>query len=205
MFSKSECHEYTCLSCFESMSIGMYFLDWWVKKDGLCLQCRSQMMPKWIQYEKQGIKIESVYPYDGLGRDLLLNFKDGHDQWLKDVFLNPVFLKFHIKYWGYTIVVVPGSKRPYQPNVKLLNDICLPVVDDVFEKIRPYKQSERKGYERHGVYGVIALKNVASIQNKRVLLFDDLCTSGHTLRACYELIVKEVSQIKVFTLFYHEL
>ncbi|HLV49652.1 MAG TPA: hypothetical protein VKY25_01850 [Erysipelothrix sp.] len=163
------------------------------------------MMPKWIQYEKQGIKIDSVYPYDGLGRDLLLNFKDGRDQWLKDVFLNPVFLKFHIKYWGYTIVVVPGSKRPYQPNVNLLSDIYLPVVDDIFEKTRPYKQSERKGYERKGIYDVIALKNIASIQNKRVLLFDDLCTSGHTLRACYELIVKEVSQIKVFTLFYHEL
>lgn len=205
MFRKSEYHEYTCLSCFESMSIGMYFLDWWVKKDGLCHQCRSQMMPKWIQYEKQGIKIESVYPYDGLGRDLLLNFKDSHDRWLKDVFLNPIFLKFHLKFWDYTIVVAPGSKRPYQPNVKLLNDIYLPVVDDVFEKIRPYKQSERKGYERHGVYDVIALKNIASIQHKKVLLFDDLCTSGHTLRACYELIVKEVSQIKVFTLFYHEL
>lgn len=205
MFGKFEQHEYTCLSCFESMSIGMYFLEWWIKKDGLCNVCRSKMMPKWHQYKKQGIKIESIYQYDGLGRDLLLNFKDSQDRWLNNVFLNPVFLKFHLKFWGYTIVVIPGSKRIYQPNIEILKDVYLQVVDDVFVKIRPYKQSERKGHERSGIHDVIALKNVDVIRNRKVLLFDDLCTSGHTLRACYELIVKEVSQIKVFTLFYHEL
>lgn len=181
----------------------MYFINWWIKPDGLCLKCRQLMLPKWVVYKKLEMSITSLYRYDGLGRDLLLSFKDSKDIWLKDVFLNPVYLRFLVMYYGYTIVLCPSTEvsRGYRPNLKLVEDLGMNIVPDVFEKLMPYKQSEMSLDMRKDVGLYIGLKNVDAIRGKKVLLFDDVCTSGHTLRACYELIVGEVSQIKVFALF----
>ena len=205
MFELFRSDEPTCLSCFEPISVGTYFFEWWFKEDGLCTKCRFQMLPKWVKHRKLGLDIESIYRYEGLARSLILNFKDSEDKWLRQAFLNPCYLKFHLKYWGYVIVLAPSSQenRSYRPNKELVKDLKLEVIDDVFVKLKSYKQSEMSLKQRADVKDVIALKNVHQIRNKKVLIFDDICTTGNTLKACHDLISCEVSQIRLFTLFYH--
>lgn len=168
------------------------------------------MKGKWCEFEKLGMKVTSLYTYDGFSRDVLLKLKDGHDQWLNEVFLSPFLLKFYLKYRSHVIVYVPShtsvtKERGYIPNREILSTQNLTVYDDVFIKKQAYKQSTMHRDVRDNVHSVIELQNTQRIKNKKVLLFDDLCTTGNSLKACFDLIEPFCLSIEVFALFHHEM
>ena len=168
------------------------------------------MNGKWTQFDKLGMRINSLYFYEGFSRSQLLQFKDGQDRWLSDVFLTPFLSRFYFKYFRYTLVYVPSSQemnelRGYTPNELLLQSQRLPFLTDVFYKKYNYKQSTMHQSTRDNIKDVIVLKDIQKIKGKRILLFDDLCTTGNTLKACYDLIKEHAKDTQVFALFHHEI
>ncbi|NLW15123.1 MAG: ComF family protein [Erysipelothrix sp.] len=165
---------------------------------------------KWLQLNRLDMKISTVYKYDGFSRECLLRFKDGNDRWLLNIFLSPYLLQFYFKFYKYTIVAVPShisasERRGYIPTHELCRSLKLPLECDVLMKKHPYKQSTMHRSVRENIKDVIMLNDIDKIRGKHILLFDDLVTTGHTLRACYELLEPYVLSIQVFALFHHDI
>ncbi len=168
------------------------------------------MKGDWTIIKRLDLEIHSIYTYEDFARDQLLKFKDHKDKWLSELFLKPHLTCFYVNFFRCVIVYVPSSKdktkeRGYTPNKLILKTQILRVIDDVFEKKIHHKQSEMNRSQRHKIKDVIILKDPEAIKHKHVLLFDDLCTTGHSLKACYDLLKPYAKSIKVLALFHHEI
>lgn len=148
----------------------------------------------------------TFYPYKDFGRGLLLQYKDGKDRWLAPIFLTPYALFLKLRYRSYVFIGAPSSPemiqmRGYYPVYEMLKAIDLRVEQHAFKKTENVKQSLQGGEIRKNIKDYIVLNDIELIRNKRVVLFDDLVTTGSTLRACYDLLTPHVDKLAVIALF----
>ena len=132
-------------------------------------------------------------------------FKGLYDYELKDIFLEYFKDDLEFKYLGYTLTYAPSSKeddtkRGYNHVEEIFS--CLPNKKvKLFIKKDNYKQSDIKYKDRNKIIDHIALikENLKGI--KRVLIVDDVLTSGSTLKACASLLYKEgIKDIQFLTI-----
>ena len=76
-------------------------------------------------------------------------------------------------------------------------------VCDCLMKSSNYKQSLHRGKTRAQIKTVMKLKPAFEIPTKPILLFDDVCTSGSTLLAAYDLLHSYNNQISAQVLCVH--
>ena len=67
------------------------------------------------------------------------------------------------------------------------------VFNGLYKKV-DYKQSDQSYTQRAGIRDVIGLRGGAFLKNRKILLLDDVMTSGETIKTCLELIEKEKPQ-----------
>ena len=95
------------------------------------------------------------------------------------------------RYKDYLIVVAPSASkanvvRGFAPNQAIAMTIHSHVFNGLYKKV-DYKQ-------RAGIRDVIGLRGGAFLKNRKILLLDDVMTSGETIKTCLELIEKEKPQ-----------
>ena len=157
--------------------------------DGLfiCIGCRSRRSPlRWL---------DAWGPYHGTLERVLHAFKfEGHD------FLSRPLAELLARRWqerresgAYVIVPVPMHpkglrERGYNQSARLASDLGglldLPVKTRALSKVRPTRTQStlpRKD-RRDNVRGAFAASS--SLEGVSVLLVDDICTTGETIRAC---------------------
>ena len=157
---------------------------------------------------RMDMDIKSFYEYKDFARTLILQFKDSKDKWLAPIFLYPFKLYLRIRYYHYDVVYVPSSKeqqelRGYVPNELILESVFSNYIKDAFTKEDGYKQSLLSRELRVNVRKSIKRNKEVLLQNKKVLLFDDIVTTGNSLKACYDLLIQENKEVKVVVLFMH--
>lgn len=123
--------------------------------------------------------------------------------------MTPFIFKFYLMFYGYKIVYVPSSKsiteiRTYIPNRELLKHLHFTVLDNVLIKKGTYKQSSMPSADKDKIKEHLFLLDKKIIENEKVLIFDDLCTTGNTLKAAYDLIKPHAKCVRLFTLFHHQ-
>jgi predicted amidophosphoribosyltransferase len=156
----------------------------------LCVTC----LKEFAVVERSGIifsyPIMIVYQYNAFFRKLLYQYKGLYDVALKDAFLDVFKEGFKKKYQEYLVVIAPSSEndtlvRGFNPNLEIVKTFSNSIFSGLYKQVE-YKQTNQK--DRSRVKEVIAIQDGDSIRHQKILLFDDVITSGYTLHACIRIL-----------------
>ena len=193
-----------CKICFDSFKpkslrtiTSMYY--------PICTNCYKKMKPKFYHHKINNVKVLSIYDYDDEMKSLIYILKGCYDIELSKAFLR-YFAKFlHFLYLGYYMIPIPSNevddkKREFNHVVEIFKDLNLPMLKIMY-KNKPYKQSDYKAKDRHKISKVLELSDIEIIKNKKILLVDDIFTTGSTLKAAIDLVRKgKPRKIKAITI-----
>lgn len=165
----------------------------------ICHRCYQQFEWQHAWFKIDLYDGESLFLYGDFFQARLRQYKTFYD-----LELAPTFLHYHryylkMKYHGYTIIPAPShvdmiALRGFQHLHEMAKIIGLPI-QDLFSKTTAVKQSQRSLKERPMILQHLTLMPNAKIP-KKVLLFDDVVTTGSTLRAMLHPL-KHVPNIKI--------
>lgn len=160
----------------------------------MCPKCASLFKPIFKKFQYDGCRGVALYRYDETIRTYLYQFKGCFDYELYPVFLYPLTNYLRFKYRNYVIVPIPSfieddEKRGFN-HVEMIFSMLNLEFKRVLIKTEHHKQAECNKYERKEIYKYMKVKENVSLTNEKVLLVDDVCTSGSTLRSAIKLIKK---------------
>ena len=146
----------------------------------------------------------SIFKYEGMVRKLILNYKFNEKSYMYMTFVN-LLLKDkkifeNIKNYD-TIIPVPISKkrqkeRGYNQCELIAKEIakkikleyrnnCLIKTKNIIEQNKLNKEEREKN-----IIGVYNLENGQLLENKKILLIDDIYTTGSTVNECSKILRK---------------
>ncbi|MFA6796563.1 MAG: phosphoribosyltransferase family protein [Bacilli bacterium] len=152
-----------------------------------------------------GCKITSLARYKPPLSKLLIQYKENYDVELKSVFLSYYKSYLKIKFSGYSIVLVPSSlkkikMREFDHLEMIFKELGLPILK-VLSKKDGKEQKKNSASERKKVYQAINIHGGEVVSNKKILLVDDVITTGSTLKACLQLLKKyKPKRIEILTI-----
>ncbi len=175
-----------------------------IKKHSICYNCFNEF--PLIKQKTIVNKLEclSLYAYQGKIKDLIYQFKGLRDYELKDVFLEFLIDELELKYFNYVITYAPSFyeddlKRGFNHVEAIFSKLQNKKIK-LFSKKYHYKQSDQKYNDRSNINKVIELDKTKLKDVKKVLIVDDVLTSGNTLKSCSSLLHKEgIHDIKLLT------
>lgn len=188
--------------CFEDLYHKVSIFDYFTYQDIICSSCRRKMIEKKKWEKLEDLDIFCIYEYDSFMESLLFQFKEGRDIALKHVFLHPYVSYIEKMFKDYTIIYIPSYKehtkgRGFFPLEEMWEEINLPKIH-LFEKKEDYKQSSMSYENRNKIKNKI--KKNGKIPLGKILLVDDVITSGNTLLSVYEILKKENIEMKALVL-----
>ena len=182
-----------CKICFKKIEdISLYnFIN---KRNLLCENCFNKLRAKFIKFKINNINGLAIYEYDENIKELIYKFKGCYDYELKDVFLFRYLNYFKIKYKGWHIVFIPSyylddEKRGFN-HVKAIFE-CLKLNElPILKKKISHKQSSQSSKDRRKISDVLEIDEKYNLKDKKILVVDDIITTGSTLFTAIELIKK---------------
>ena len=189
-----------CKLCDENINtISLY--DLFFERDVLCKDCRSKMNFKRRIYHFRDLEIEYFYDYNPAFQTLLLQYKECYDEALYDAFLYKIDNYINFRYFGYQLLLAPSSKnkkekRGFDHLEKMFQSVELKRVEglNIVKDLNQHGKSffQRSQMEDNYVYEGPKLN--------KVLIVDDVSTTGSTIRGIYKAIKPYCKKIKVLVL-----
>ena len=192
-------------------------------QDFLCKKCQKMLEAeakfKIDKVDNQEYFFENhlyIFKYEGIIRKLILNYKFNEKSFLYKTFVN--FLLKNEKFFKIlksydTIIPVPVSskrmnERGYNQSELIADDIvkqiteCECITDCLIKAKNIIEQSKlNKEQRQKNIQGVYILKNNEKLINKKILLIDDIYTTGSTANECCKVLQKaKPKKIDVFTI-----
>lgn len=194
-----------------------------INKKYLCKRCEISLKPYTINkivscennpkiYYNYQIKI---LKYDGIIRSKIIEYKFKEKAYLyktlEKIILNEKKIYSFLKKYDIIIPIPLYRKRKWERGYnqteliakELAKDLKLTLESKILKKIRDTKkQSTLTKTERtKNVKGAFDLNDIAKLKDKKVILFDDIYTTGSTLNECSKLLRKaEVKEISILTI-----
>lgn len=195
-----------CLNCFCDLTDGLGLLDLFRKEDVLCGYCRQQFTPIRKSFQVLGESVYAYYVYDAFFEKLIYQVKENKDETLAPVFLHPYVRDFKKRCLNKTLVLVPSSRKKLESRGFDALRCMIQAVD--IEMICPFekddiKQSQRNMVQRAKIKNHIRLIHPEWIEGKDIVLIDDVCTTGYSLKACIDLLKPLANSIIVIVLAMH--
>lgn len=186
-----------------------------ISKDALCPKCNLELkkqaevnilqkeeIEENIKKEKYFEELMYIFKYEGQVRKLILDYKFNEKSYLYKTFVN--FLLKNEKIFENIkkydkIIPVPISKRrnkergynqsmliaeeiANKTNLELVNN-CLIKTKNIIEQSKLNKEDRQQN-----IQGVYSLQNERLITNKKILLVDDIYTTGSTVNECCKIL-----------------
>lgn len=195
-----------CKTCFKELDSQIFINDIFnIKEHTLCYTCFQKMELVQKDIEFGDYKIFVLITYNSFIKELIYKFKGLYDIELSTIFLEYFIDEINEKYRGYSIAFAPSfmqedKKRGYNHVQEIFKGfkgnkiLC-------FSKSKNIKQSDQDYSDRENIKNVITI-NYNMLRNiKKLLIVDDIATSGNTLISCYNLAQKAgVKNIKLLAL-----
>lgn len=184
-------NERYCLCCHQKLNDLRDVENFFLADDLLCPECKNQMIEHKKMYHVYGTYVYVLYEYSTFIERLFFQYKEQRDIVLKDVFLhNHMYLKKHFDKYCVCALCSSDEKRMFrgfEPVIEMYR--CLDVdIYSPFYKKRNLKQSNQSKDERKQIKDVLALKTLYPLPSKKIMLVDDVCTTGNTLSAAIDLL-----------------
>ena len=186
-----------CLICLTPLLKDISFAHL-VKNFPLCSRCLNQFEIIDAHIDFHHYPLHILYSYNEFFRSLLFQYKGLYDHALKDAFLCLYHEQFQQKYQDYIIVVTPSAKednaiRGFAPIQTIAETFSTQIFTGLYKKEK-YKQSDLSYEERKKVKQKIGIKNGSMLKGKKIMILDDVITSGSTLYRCLSLILQQEPQ-----------
>lgn len=186
-----------------------------INKDGLCPKCNLELkkqaevnilqkeeIEENIKKEKYFEELMYIFKYEGQVRKLILDYKFNEKSYLYKTFVNfllknekifenikkydkiiPVPIsKKRYKERGYNQSLLIAEEIPNKTNLELVNN-CLIKTKNIIEQSKLNKEDRQQN-----IQGVYSLQNERLITNKKILLVDDIYTTGSTVNECCKIL-----------------
>ena len=177
---------------------------------GICNTCRKSIK---IIKEAYQDEIISYGYYGGVLKELILKFKYKNNFTAGDIlaeFLKEYIVK-NLKYEEYIITYIPLSKKSRKIRgfnqceymaKKIARDLSIEVLEVLIKPKETKEQKKLKRDERYeNIKDAFKIKKGINLKNCKIILIDDVTTTGATLQEAYKLLKKfEVKDIKLLTL-----
>lgn len=171
----------------------------------ICPKCFKELQPKFIFFNIDKYRCLSIFEYDDKIKALLYQFKGCFDIEMGDIFLKRYSHELHLYYLGYKVIPIPSykeddEKRQFNHVKEMFRFLDLPIVDAI-EKTNHVKQANCSFEQRKEIGKHLRLIDGVNLKGKKVLIVDDVYTTGSTMKAAIELIKKlEPKKIKVLVM-----
>lgn len=191
-----------CLWCGQDLNNQESLLSIFYYDDVLCEKCRYEMKYKIRKINKNKMIINYLYPYKGIGREMLIQYKELYDEALATSFLYPYKKIIEKKYRGCVFVSIPSSKektnqRGFKHVEKIFEGINIPIIE-LLEKNSDIEMKHLNKNERYLASRLMKLKDEVIVPKEKIILIDDVVTTGYSLFRAKECLGKEVEALCIF-------
>lgn len=188
-----------CLYCnqeIEQFSFKSIFL----KEDLLCITCRKKLKPIKRMVTIENIQVETFFEYDGMFKNLLVQYKECFDEALYPLFLYDLKEYLEYKYRGYYLCLIPSSKEKIEERgFSHLELMCKDLsFKRIFLETRNDLSQVHKGIKERSL-----MKNnyfYTGERVKKVLVMDDVVTTGSSMIGAYNALKSHSDTIRYIAL-----
>ena len=191
-----------CIYC-DCIKSKINFSSLFLKEDLLCVKCRDKLRINRKVIDYGSIKVEAFYDYDSLFKDLLIQFKECYDEALKDVFMYWLNDYINMRYYNYDILLMPSSdtkisQRGFNHLEVLFSDLKQRRITGIKLKNQLIQEGKSK-IEREKMRNNFIYEGD---RIDRVLVLDDVVTTGSSMIGIYNCLKEKVRTIKLLSLSY---
>ena len=152
------------------------------------------MEPKFISFKVNGYNATAIYDYNATIKKLIYQYKGCYDYVLNGAFMNMYARELKIRYSDRVVIPVPSFKeddelRGFNHVKEIFNNLGLKMLE-ILEKTEKHKQATSTLNERREVYKVLELNSYPDLAKKKVLIVDDVYTTGSTIKSAINLVEK---------------
>ena len=182
-----------CKKCLKDFTLkGFHSL--FNKNICLCYECFKDFNPKFIKFKHENISCLAIYEYKDNIKSLLYQLKACYDYELKDIFFTYYKEEIKLIYRDYLLVPIPSSKednmeRGFNHVQAIFSFFDRKMYDFLYKKYN-MKQSKLNKEERKNIVNVFAINDASYIRGKKVVIIDDVYTTGSSLHAAIKLLEK---------------
>lgn len=212
-------YDWICIKCFKSIEdkvkANIIKISSYQKEENI--ETKQEIKDKENEFNKNNVYISEImylFKYEGKIREMIIDYKFNEKSYIYITFVK-ILLKSkkmleNIENYD-TIIPVPISgkrykKRGYNQSYLLAKEICkyanLNLESNCLYKIKNnVEQSSLNGFDRQeNIKGAYGLRNMQILNNKKILLLDDVYTTGATVNECAKILSRaNPSKIGVFT------
>ena len=181
-----------CKLCFKDIK-GVNLFNLVHPETCICRTCFKDIVGRFIPFRVSGYKALAVYHYDEKIQSLIYQLKGCFDIEIADVFLSRYKDELNLMFHNYVMIPVPSYykndlKREFNHVVKIFKILKLPMLK-ILRKIKGVKQANSTSKQRKDISKYLTIKNT-DLSGKKVLIVDDVYTTGSTMKAAIKLVEK---------------